>query len=85
MKLRIFSENKANKEIVFEVLGNGNVTKHSRELIVVNCNVEDPTLAYKKNLIADTLYMFAKSETETSWCELKYTISQIMNTKIHMI
>lgn len=85
MKLRIFSENKTNKEIVFEVLGNGNFTKHSRELIVVNYNVEDPILAYKKNLIADTLCMFAESETETNWSKLEYIIDQIMNTKIHII
>ena len=82
MKLRKYSENKIKGEITFAL---ENEVNHTRELIVVNYNVEDPILAYKKGLIADFLWMTAELQREVNWKFLDTEISSIMNTKIHMI
>lgn len=82
MKLRIFNENKEQGQITFAL---ENEVNHTRELIVVNYNVEDPILAYKKGLIADFLYITSELQREVSWKFLDTEIANIMNTKIHMI
>lgn len=82
MKLRKYSENKTKGEITFAL---ENEVNHTRELIVVNYNVEDPILAYKKGLIADFLWITAELQREVNWKFLDTEIANIMNTKIHMI
>lgn len=84
MKLRVFSKH-TNKEgkaerIVFEVLNN----TAQRELIIVNIDTDDPIMAYKKELIGDTLYMIVHDEAETSWAQINTIIKEIMDTKIHL-
>jgi hypothetical protein len=85
MKLRKFSENKEQGQITFAIEDNNTSAHQGRELIVVNYNVEDPVLAYKKKLIADYLWMIAFDKTEINWRTIDREISEIMNTKIHMI
>lgn len=84
MNFTLSIRNKNNNEIVFEIHNICGFNKH-RELIVINHNIDDAILSYKKKQIAEHLVFLAEREIKTNWRELDYIISEIMNTKIHLI
>lgn len=83
MKLRVFSQNKEEKQIVFQLMHE--VSYVGEDLIVVNYGNSDPVTNYKKSLIADTLHMMASDNKSVNWKTIDSMVAQIMNTKVHMI
>lgn len=83
MKLRVFSQNKEEKQIVFQLLTE--VSYVGEDLIVVNYGDSDPTTNFKKSLVADTLHMMASDNKSVNWKTIDSMVAQIMNTKVHII
>lgn len=83
MKLRVFSQNKEEKRIVFQLLSE--VDYSGEDLIVVNYGDSDPVTNFKKTLIADTLHMMSSDNASVDWKTIDSMVAQIMNTKVHMI
>lgn len=83
MILRIFSENKSEKQIAFQLYNP--TTNECADIIVVNYGDSDPATNFKKGLIADALHMMASDGRHTNWRVLDILIADIMNKKVHII
>lgn len=78
MRIHLLCKNEVKNQIVFELF---DLETPNRELIVINDN-EDPIKAFKNGLLADTLFMMAADERNTTREEVYRIIDSIKNTKI---
>ena len=77
--------NSLNDRYSFEVLNNTNSGFEGREFIVVDLDVDNIELRFKKELVADMLCYLSESGKEVNWRELDINIAKIMQSRIHII